>query len=272
LELAEWIASAEHPLTARVMVNRIWHHVFGVGILRTTDNFGDSGERPSHPQLLDYLAAEFVADGWSVKKMVRRMVLSSAYQMSYTPNEQYDGLDIENRLLWRANRKRLEAECIRDAMLTVSGQLDPMRGGMTISKLSQYDLGYKHDSMRRSVYVPAFRNSLMGILDVFDVANPNLVTGTRNASTLPTQSLYLMNSPFVIEQAKKAAERLISDELPNDQLVTEIYRLALGRKPTKNEQVLAEDYLASFPKDNRLGALTSLCHSVFASVDFRYVY
>src|SRR5262249_57960434 len=131
-ELAAWLASPDNPLTARVMVNRIWHHLFGAGLVRTVDNFGTVGERPSHPELLDYLALRFVRDGWSVKKMIRLLVLSRAYQMSSVGRAGASAVDPENRLLSHMNRRRLDAECLRDAMLCVSGRLDRTAGGPTV--------------------------------------------------------------------------------------------------------------------------------------------
>jgi len=273
LQLARWIASEENPLTSRVIVNRIWHHLFGVGIVRTTDNFGEMGERPSHPELMDYLATKFMAEGWSIKRMVKQLVLTQTYQMSSDPNPQKRSIDIENRLLWRANRKRLEAEAIRDAMLQISGQLDPTRGGLTIRKIEQYDQDYQFKSQRRSVYVPSFRNSVLDIFEVFDMANPNLVIGRRTPSVLPTQSLFMMNSPFVIDLARKTAALHGEGLTPNQSsLVTHLYRNILGRYPEAQELKLAMRYLNSFQTDKHALALESLCHSLFASLDFRTLY
>ena len=273
LQLAEWIASEHNPLTSRVMVNRIWQHLFGVGIVRTPDNFGTMGERPTHPELLDYLAAKFMADGWSVKRMIKALVLSNAYQMSSVPVPEKILADNENRLLWRMNRKRLEAECIRDAMLQISGRLDPARGGLTIRKIEQYDLEYEFDTYRRSVYVPNFRNSVLDIFEVFDMANPNLVVGRRTASVMPTQSLFMMNSPFVIDLARHTAA-LFEDEMANDRAkaIEELYRTILGRRSLPEETRLTLEYLDSFGEDEAPLAVESLCHSLFASIDFRALY
>jgi hypothetical protein len=273
LQLAQWIASDENTLTSRVMVNRVWHHLFGSGIVRTTDNFGAMGERPSHPALLDHLAAEFVADGWSVKRLVRKLVLSKTYQLSSDPDRENSSADVENRLLWRANRKRLDAECIRDAMLLISGQLDSSRGGLTIQKIEQYDQNYKFDSRQRSVYVPCFRNSVLDLFEVFDMANPNMVTGRRTASVLPTQSLFMMNSPFVIDLAQHAAA-LWNEESAGGQArdIERLYRRILGRRPLPSELKLSRAYLNSFKADEEALAKESLCHSLIASIDFRTLY
>ncbi len=197
LELARWIANSEHPLTARVYVNRVWRHLFGKGLVATTDNFGKMGQRPSHPELLDYLASKFIEDGWSTKKLIREIILSRVFRMSTTAEATSAAVDPENRLLWRANRRRVDAEVLRDSMLAISGQLDLTTGGLTIRKIEQYDLGYKFDSVRRSVYVPAFRNTMLDLFEVFDIANPNLVVGNRNTSTLP---MVLRRSDCLVKQ------------------------------------------------------------------------
>ncbi len=276
LELANWIANAEHPLTARVMVNRVWHHLLGVGLVRTPDNFGTMGESPSHPALLDYLALRFSGEGWSVKALLRNIMLSSVYQLSTEERPDARRIDADNRLLWRAHRRRLDAEALRDTLLHLSGQLDRRAGGLTISKISEYDNGYKHGKpLMRSVYVPAFRAAPLEFLSVFDVANPNLVTGRRSVSTVSTQSLFLMNSPFVMEQAKHAAERLAQrKESGHAARIDRAYREILGRSPTKGERSLAEAFISGYDQaepEESLTAWIRLCHVLFASVDFRYL-
>lgn len=273
LQLAQWIASDDNPLTSRVIVNRIWQYLFGVGIVRTPDNFGTMGEAPSHPELLDYLASEFMADGWSVKRLIRQLVLSRSYQQSSDAGPEKRPVDVENRLFWRMNRKRLEAEAIRDAMLQISGQLDRTRGGLTIRKIEQYDRDYEFNSVRRSVYVPNFRNSVLDLFEVFDMANPNLIVGRRTASVLPTQSLFMMNSPFVVEVAQQTAaawdEPIAKDRSAG---IDGLYRTILGRRPFPQEAKLSEAYLDSFGADDQTLAIESLCHSLFASIDFRTLY
>ena len=271
-ELAEWLTSKHNPLTARVAVNRIWHHLFGSGIVQTVDNFGTMGEKPSHPELLDWLATTFVEDDWSTKKMIRRIVLSRTYRQSNQRNLSSDKTDPENRLLGRQTRRRLDAELIRDAILSVSGQLDLSAGGPTIDKKVNSEFGYKHTSLRRSVYVPAFRNSVEPMLRAFDAADPNLVMGRRNVSTLPTQALYLMNSPFAMEQANHAAKRLLKEKLPDDSTrIEKLYLTVVGRKPTDKERELSLNYLHGSNAESREQSWSQLIQALFASLDFRYI-
>ena len=278
-ELADWLANpAENPLPARVMANRIWHWLFGTGLVRTTDNFGTMGEQPSHPELLNYLAEQFVADGWSVKQSIRRIMLSHVYQLSSTPSAQGLKVDPENRLCWRMNRRRLDAESIRDAMLAASGTLVPTAGGATIRPGTRSELGYKFEGTRRSLYIPVFRNTLHDLFEVFDFADPNLVTGARNTSTLPTQALYLMNNPFVLEQSRAMAASLLErDDLDDSARLEIAYLRAIGRTPTEGERRLSLEYLDQLTADetsdakDRLPAWSRICHGLLASLDFRYV-
>jgi hypothetical protein len=268
-ELADWIAAKDNPLTARVIANRVWHWLFGSGIVRTVDNFGTTGELPSHPELLDYLAARFVAEGWSVKRLVREIVLSRTYRLAST-NPSAASVDPENRLLARANCRRLDAECIRDTMLMVSGKLSPERGGPTYPATLAADYGFKASDNRRSVYLPVFRNALSEALEAFDFADPSMVIGKRNVSTVAPQALYLLNHPFPAEQARYAAERLLAEKLPHDAArIRKAYRLTLGREPTAGERDVAMRFLAK-SKDTK-EAWAGLFHALFASADFRYI-
>ena len=271
LELAEWVASSDNPLTSRVMVNRIWHHLIGKGLVRTTDNFGMMGEKPSHAALLDWLAHQFVVDQWSVKKMIRRIVMSRTYRLSSTGESAGWASDPENRLIWRANRKRLTAEAIRDSILSVSGQLSMQQGGPTIRKFSQYDWGYEFNTIRRSVYVPLFRNTLLEVMEAFDVANPNVVSGRRSETTLPTQALYLMNSPFVNAEAERAGERIIRSGVSDAERVRLVYRLALGREPSAVEADVVMKFIEESKTGQKSRAWSALVHSLFGSVDFRHL-
>ena len=271
LELAEWVASSENPLTSRVMVNRIWHHLIGNGLVRTTDNFGMMGEMPSHATLLDWLAHQFVVDQWSVKKMIRRIVMSRTYRLASTGESIGRTIDPENRLIWRANRKRLTAESIRDSILSVSGQLSMQQGGPTIRKFSQYDWGYEFNTIRRSVYVPLFRNTLLEVFETFDVANPNVVSGRRSETILPTQALYLMNSPFVNAEAERAGERIIRYGATDAERVRLVYRLALGREPSAVEVDVVMKFIEESKTGEKSGAWSALVHSLFGSVDFRHL-
>jgi hypothetical protein len=204
-----------------------------------------------------------------VKKLIRYIVLSRTYRQSSTGEPATVTADPENRLFGRANRRRLEAECIRDTMLVVSGKLDLARGGPTFAMSLASDYGYKGNSLHRSVYLPAFRNAMPEILEVFDAADPSTVTGKRNAGTVAPQALFMMNHPFVLEQSKFAATRLLAEKHADDDArITRAYRLALGREPTAGEREVAKRFL----KDkNEKDAWTALFHALFASAEFRYV-
>ena len=197
LEIANAIADPANPLTARVIVNRIWQHHFGQGIVRTPSNFGAQGDRPSEPELLDYLAAEFVRNGWSIKKLHRTIMLSAAYQLSAAPNEKDLAADPDNRLIWRHDRQRLDAEALRDDLLFVSGQLDTKEGGLA-QKIGK-------DNARRTVYAFVSRRKTDPDLALFDFPNPNNTSEQRNATNVPPQRLYFMNNEWVIAQAKALA-------------------------------------------------------------------
>ena len=268
VQLAEWIASRDNPLTARVYANRAWHWLFGAGIVRTTDNFGTTGELPANQELLDHLALTFQQD-WSVKKLVRYVVLSRTYRQSTTGDAATVTADPENRLYGRANRRRLEAEAIRDTVLAVSGQLDPARGGLTFPAALAADYGYKANSNRRSVYLPAFRNALPEMLEVFDAADPSTVTGKRNSGTVAPQALFMMNHPFVLEQSKHAATRLLAERHADDaERIARAYRLVLGRAPTRSEREIAARFLKGKTEKD---AWAAVFHALFASAEFRYV-
>lgn len=270
-ELANWLASAEHPLTARVFVNRVWHHLFGNGLVSSVDNFGHSGRLPTNQALLDHLATRFVAKGWSVKKLIREIVLSRVYQLSSeTRDLRCEKVDIENKLHWRQTRRRLQAEAIRDAVLSVSGQLDTKSGGNTIKPGTTTEYGYQFEDTRRSLYTPVFRNTPLEILAVFDFADPNLVVGSRTTSSVPTQALFLMNSPFVRAQAASAAKRLLADKLPSDTArIRQAYRRTLGRNPTSLEREIIFEFLRQ-ERDSQK-AWTQILHGLYASLDFRYL-
>lgn len=269
-EFADWIASADNPLTARVMANRTWHWLMGAGLVRTTDNFGTTGEMPSHPELLDHLATRLIENEWSVKKLVREIVLSRTYQLASDNQSAALAFDPENRLLWRANRHRIEAECLRDTMLQVSGQLSNERGGPSFKRSLSADYGFNYQGTRRSIYIPAFRNSLPEIFEAFDFADPSMVVGTRNASTVAPQALFLMNHPFVREQARLSAQRLLAEKVATDEArLIRAYALALGRLPTDAERAIARRNLAAV--NDAVEGWTDIFHALFASADFRYV-
>ena len=272
LELANWISSESNPLTARVFANRAWHWLHGSGLVRTTDNFGTTGERPSHPELIDYLAARFVKEGWSVKKLVREIVLSRTYQLASVATAAQNKSDPENRFYSHANRRRLDAEQLRDTLLMAGGRLDLAIGGATIKPNTAADYAYKHTDTRRSVYTPVLRNSLPELFEVFDFADPSTVTGRRNTSTVAPQALYLLNHPFVHEQSLATAQLLLSQKTLADdiQRINHAYRLSLGRLPTGAERQIALKHLAASAV-NPTAAWTQLIQALFASPDFRYV-
>ena len=275
LQLANWIASPQNPLTARVFVNRVWQHLIGEGIVRTPDNFGNTGQLPSHPRLLDYLVSSFVEeDDWSVKSLIRRIATSRVYRLSSSASSDSDP---ENRFFGRGFRRRLEAEPLRDTILAVSGRLETeVNGGLTIEKLTQYDNGYDHDKHRPnlpSVFVPAFRNASLKFFEVFDFANPNLVVGQRTVSTLPSQSLYLLNSPFMLEQSAAAANRFLESSKTvgksTEERLNRAWLMTLGRRPTSSETATMMAVIANRGDDSQ--AWAAVFQALFASVDFHYV-
>jgi hypothetical protein len=277
-QLADWLASKDNPLTARVFANRAWHWLFGSGLVRTTDNFGTTGEKPSHPELLDYLATRFMEDSWSTKKLVRLIVLSHTYRQSAVdPKSEIrnpKSEDPENRLFARQNRRRMDAECIRDTILWVSGQLKLDAGGPTFKTDLAADYGFKHADTRRSVYSPVFRNSLPELFEAFDFADPSVCTGKRNVSTVAPQALFLMNNPFAIQQARAAAQRLLDEKDVDDGArVAKAFRLTLGRVPSEKEKAIATAFLNESGSDSkkRLEVWSQFVQTLIASVDFRYV-
>ena len=281
LQLANWLTQPDNPLTSRVMANRIWHHLFGAGIVRTMDNFGATGERPTHPGLLDYLAVRFVENGWSVKSMIREMVLSRTYLLSSDTAEANAAADPSNRFLWRMNHKRLSAEALRDAMLATSGRLDRQpAGGSVIEKLGDVNVGraqrqlnqMKRNTSQRSVYLPILRNALPEMMRLFDTAEPSLIVGKRNKTTVPTQALYLMNNPFVIGQAFNMAKHVMDTAKGRPDGIRLAYELAFARVATDDEVSRAYEFLNSVAEEKaRPGQWTVLCQALLASAEFRYI-
>jgi len=273
LELADWVTDPANPLTARVMANRVWQWLIGEGLVRTVDNFGTRGESPSHPELLDHLAVQFVQQGWSVKKLIRAIALSKTYRLSSARGEQPE--DPENRLLAHMNHRRLDAEALRDTMLSVGGTLKLEMGGATFPASLKTDVGFQFEAPRRSVYVPVFRSSLPELFEVFDFANSSLVTGRRTLSTVAPQALFMMNHPFVRTQAKLAAERLLGDSQPKEEhRIDHAYLRILGRHATVAEIALSQEFLKSVIDTTEKGrgeAWTQMVQSLFSTIDFRYV-
>ena len=290
-ELAGWLVDPSNPLAARVMVNRIWQHHFGRGLVATPNDFGIRGKPPTHPDLLDHLATRFVADGWSVKAMHRRLMLSRAYQLSAAEDSHAATVDPNNELHWRNERRRLSAEEIRDAMLAVAGTLDrtPPAGPFAFQPEAQFRYTQhvqfvappSFDTNKRTVYQIQQRLRRRRVLEVFDGADPNATTPDRPLSTTAIQALYLMNDPFVHERAKELAARLEAAEPDDGGRVALAYRLALGRKAAGAEVDAGLAYLveavpalaeAGVPDDRRArSALESLVRVLLASNEFLFV-
>jgi hypothetical protein len=287
LELAQWLTSTSNPLTARVAVNRIWMHLFGDGLVRTPDNFGATGEKPSHPELLDALARQFMHDGWSVKKMVRSLVLSRTYQLSSAVDRTALAADPDNRLLWRAAPRRLDAEALRDAMLAASGQLDlqPAQGS-AVSAMGDGYIGRGirpesftgYETTKRSVYLPVVRDFVPEVLEIFDFAEPSLVVAERDVTNVPSQALYLMNNGFVRTQAAAMAKRVLA--APVMDRIGYAYQIALSRAPTDAERLRADRYLRGESDglqrvNNASDASTenwaTFCQALFACAEFRFL-
>jgi hypothetical protein len=282
------------------MVNRIWQHHFGRGIVGTSDNFGIRGERPSHPELLDYLATQFVTNGWSVKNLHRLIVLSNAYRQQSRPSDGARQVDPDNRQLSWFPHRRLSAEEVRDAVLAVSGQLDRNTGTNEAAEVvwkeaeiqdekrgfapnrMQADHPFYTDFRKRSVYFPVVRNMLPDVLALFDAADPNNVTAVRNDTTVPSQSLFFLNSRFVREQSQHFARRLLADDKSTDeQRCDRAHRIALGRPPSPDERQLAMQFLDAYMKttvaqarpetERRLSAWQSYCQTLFCANEFLYL-
>ncbi|MCH7685602.1 MAG: PSD1 domain-containing protein [Planctomycetes bacterium] len=285
-ELAEWLTRPDHPLTARVMVNRIWQWHFGEGIVRTPDNFGRLGQRPTHPKLLDWLAARFVEDGWSIKQLHRRIMLSSAYQMSTAHNARAAQLDPENRLLWRMNRRRMEAEVIRDSLLAVSGRLDLSMGGpvledktLVILSASVLRDGKLYDSNRRSVYLPVLRSGLFDVFQAFDFPDPAVVSGRRASTTVAPQALFMMNGRLMTDAAGRMAEQLLADHSDHSKRIEAAYQLAYNRSPSNEEiadwRQFIRDYEQALSrtdaKARQRQIWQAVCRVLLSSNEFVYV-
>ena len=239
LELAQEITRADNPLTARVMVNRVWMHHFGAPLVRTPGDFGLRSEPPTHPQLLDYLARWFIDEGWSLKRLHRLIVLSSAYAQASDDRPECRAVDAENRLVWRANRRRLDFEAMRDSLLAAAGRLDVGLDGRSI------DIWREPYSTRRSVYAFVDRQDLPGIFRMFDFASPDVSTPQRPSTTVPQQALFAMNAPFVLEQARHLAARPeIAAAVEPAAKIRLLYRAALARDAEPDELQLGEEYIA----------------------------
>jgi hypothetical protein len=289
LELARWLTDPKNPLTARVLVNRVWRWHFGTGLVRSVDNFGLLGEKPTHPELLDRLATDFVKDGWSLKKLHRRIMLTASYQMSSAHDPKAALADPDNRLLWRANVRRLEAEAVRDSLLAVGGLLDRAAGGPALAHVKNRDYLFDHTSKdqtnyasdRRSVYLPVIRNNLYDVFQLFDAPDPAVPNGDRASTTVPTQALFFMNSDLAARSADALAGRLLARPgLDDAGRVRLLFALAYGRPPSEEEVkrvtagVVAFDAGFADEADStkrRRKAWSAACQVVLAANEFIYV-
>lgn len=290
LELARWMASTQHPLTARVYVNRVWRWHFGAGIVKSTENFGRLGDRPSHPELLDWLARRFMESGWSTKELHRLILSSSTYQMTSSHSDaKIAEADPENRLLWKFGLRRLEAEQIRDSILAVSGRLDAELGGKTVPlRNRQFVFNHtsvdhtKYDSLRRSLYLPVIRNNVYSLFSQFDFPDPTMPTGSRNATVVAPQALLMMNAGLVMESADHLVKVLLNEGLDNAGRVNFAYERALGRLPSESESKRSLAFIAdatstgltdaaNVDAEAEHSAWSMFCQSLFASNEFIYL-
>ena len=240
LEMAHAIASSDNSLTARVMVNRVWMHLFGQGLVDTPSDFGVRAELPSHPELLDYLALEFVSKEWSVKSLIRSILLSNTYQQGENVNSEYAMIDPSNRLLWQMNRRRLDFEAMRDSVLAVSGNLNLRQRGRS-EKIEN-----KPNANRRTIYGFIDRQNLPSLFRTFDFAGPDTTCGRRFTTTIPQQSLYLLNSPFIEAQAKKLVESDQVHLVVGEERIRIIFRQIYQRDPKEWELKSAKLFIDEF--------------------------
>jgi hypothetical protein len=289
-ELAQWLIDPQHPLTGRVIVNRLWRWHFGAGLVRSTDNFGVLGETPSHPDLLDWLARRLVSDDWSLKAMHRLILASSTYQQNSSPHPTPLTQDPENWLFSRASVRRLEAEAVRDSLLSVSGRLETSIGG---SLLKVKNRGYFFDhtskdltdynSHRRSLYLPVVRNNVYDIFQLLDFPDPAIPTGDRSTTTIAPQALLMLNSDLVVQAATDLAERLEAEAMSDTDRLQRLYLLAYGRSATASEIAANTEFLsvaqrtlsASESESDQIKcrqrAWSAICQTIFAANEFVYV-
>ncbi len=283
LRLAHWITDRRNPLTPRVMVNRLWQHLLGEGLVRSPDNFGFQGSKPSHPELLDWLAADFIEHDWSIKQVIRKIVLSQVYRQSslHPQADQYESVDALNSYLWRANRRRLDAEALRDSMLMVSGRLNLRAGGESFKapisaealeglsmKGGAYQASPAQDTTRRSVYMFVKRSLAVPLMTVFDCCDNTTPAGRREVTIVAPQALTLMNSESVLEEAAAIAQR-VPKTTDSDETVAAAWRVVLARTPTEKERAVAREHLRAAPTQS--DALVSLCHVLMNTNEFIYV-
>ena len=277
LELAHWLTHRDNPLTSRVYVNRAWQKLFGRALVTTVDDFGVNGAKPSNPELLDYLAVKFMEGGWSVKKLIREIVMSQAYRRSSDGSDVSQRSDPDNIYLWRMSPRTLEAEALRDSILSLSGQLatyppekqflaqfHPQRDA-ELHTFKPFLTSAAIVSSHRSVYLPVVRGTLPEAFALFNFASPERTVAQRDESTLPAQALYLMNNPWVIEQARHTAKRLLAGETDDRERIRRLHKLAFAREPTPEEWQRMSQFVLNGNEDT----WTTLCQTVMASAEFR---
>jgi hypothetical protein len=271
------------------MVNRIWKNLFGKGIVTSPNNFGTTGQAPTHPGLLDHLAVHFMKEGWSTKGMIRELVNSRTYRMSSNYSKAAYTKDPDNALHWRSTPRRLDAEALRDAMLVASGDLDLERPrGSMVVQVGDVGIGprvnasvFNRPVKYRSVYLPIVRDGLPESLALFDPADPNLVTGDRESTNVPGQALYMMNNPFVVGQGEVMARRLIEEAETSGERLSLAFKLTYGRLPSSAEIEQAKSFLWNFisvaqrkgrvREEAGILALSSFCQGLLCSAEFRYL-
>lgn len=291
-DLAFWIASKDNPLTARVMVNRVWLKLMGSGLVPTPDNFGMAGQKPTHPELLDHLAVSFMENGWSVKSLIREIMMSRTYQLGAHYDAANHAVDPDNKYHWCMNQRRLDAEVIRDAMLAAAGVLNfhPISGS-PVARLSEgrqgllslYRDGIEGETRTyRSIYLPIVRDLIPEALSIFDFPDASLVSGSRDTTNVPSQSLYLMNNPQVQSAADAFAVRISKFPGTSAEKLIYAYQIAFGREPTADEKAAISMFWTRFSQQGAHGgrdaqaranfsALSTFCQSLFASAEFRYL-
>ncbi len=281
LELAEWLVSPEHPLTSRVIANRIWTWLFGTGLVQSTDNFGTTGLAPSHPELLDYLATRLQENGWSTKALIKEILMTRTWQLATEADPATKAIDGDNSLLTSFPLRRLDAEQLRDAILAVNGDLDLQLYGPNIegagiinansTAAQQIEYNYVFEDTRRSVYTPAFRVRRHELFELFDFGNANFPIGQRNVSTVALQALYMLNNPFVIEQSRKAAEDLLKSVDHPEKRLDLAFLKTLGRPPSPKERALINQHLGDGLANDSVEDWASVFQTLFGSIDFRYI-
>lgn len=284
-ELADWITSPQNPLTARVYVNRVWQKLMGEGLVRSLDNFGELGERPTHPALLDRLTVEFIEHGWSTRWLIRQIVLSRTYSQDSQDRPEAFAIDPENRKLWRANRQRLTAEQLRDSLLAVSGQLQSSDAGSPVKGMGQIVVDNKPDadafaeseSFVRTIYLPVIRNEVSPLLAVFDFADPDFVVGKREATTVPAQALILLNNKFLVSSAERTTDRMFREASPSDDQRVDWAAMQLWSRPVSSDErrqiieYLTRERSSGTDESAQKMAWTRTIHAMMASTGLLFV-